>query len=256
MKISREIMKGIVIGVLVTSLVFCSIYAAPVKKTIEVVFSDMKIAVDGKLLELKDAQGNSLQPILYGGTTYLPVRAIAQALGKEVTPPKEDNTLYIGKIVKPGGRIMGISELAPFTQSKAKTGVVWDIGKKLKIAGIEYEALDSITCSGIGAGGSGNVDYGLNSEYSKLTGVFGVDDSSPDPVNKKMNEAGAILQVYGDNNLLYETILATKGANPHKIDVDLKGVKLLSIRIKDFNKASDYRYRYNFVNVKITKNLQ
>ncbi len=42
---------------------------------------DIRVYLDGKLLELKDANGDTVTPIVIDGTTYLPVRAIADNLG-------------------------------------------------------------------------------------------------------------------------------------------------------------------------------
>lgn len=45
---------------------------------------DIKISMDGTVLELKDAKGNKVEPIQYKGTTYLPLRCLANTIGKEV----------------------------------------------------------------------------------------------------------------------------------------------------------------------------
>ena len=57
----------------------------------------IKIFVDGQKINPKDAQGNSVQPFIYNGTTYLPVRAVADALGKAVYWDGPNYTVYLGK---------------------------------------------------------------------------------------------------------------------------------------------------------------
>lgn len=47
-------------------------------------YRDIKIKLDGKTLSLRDAAGKTVEPFLLGGTTYVPVRAVASALGLEV----------------------------------------------------------------------------------------------------------------------------------------------------------------------------
>ena len=44
----------------------------------------VSVTLNGKQVELKDANGKTVEPILVDGTTYLPVRAVAEALGLEV----------------------------------------------------------------------------------------------------------------------------------------------------------------------------
>lgn len=58
--------------------------AASGTRTIEVTYRDIKLVVDGTEVSLKDGAGNSIEPFLYNGTTYLPVRAVGEAMGKEV----------------------------------------------------------------------------------------------------------------------------------------------------------------------------
>ena len=45
---------------------------------------DMTIRLDGEALTLRDANGNVVQPMMFEGTTYLPLRAIADLLGLDV----------------------------------------------------------------------------------------------------------------------------------------------------------------------------
>lgn len=70
--------------------------AASGTRTLEVTFKDIKLVVDGTEVVPKDAAGNVVEPFVYNGTTYLPVRAVGEALGKGVTWDGNTNTVYIG----------------------------------------------------------------------------------------------------------------------------------------------------------------
>ena len=64
---------------LVLALVLClgftaGALAASGTRTIEVTYRDIKLVVDGAEVTLKDGAGNSIEPFIYNGTTYLPVR--------------------------------------------------------------------------------------------------------------------------------------------------------------------------------------
>ncbi len=48
------------------------------------------------LIEPKDAKGNGVEPFVYNGTTYLPVRVVGQAFNKEVRWDGATSTVYIG----------------------------------------------------------------------------------------------------------------------------------------------------------------
>lgn len=70
--------------------------AAMQQKTIDISYGDIKIVVDGNTIEPKDANGNSVEPFISDGTTYLPVRAVANAFGKDVSWDGETKTVYLG----------------------------------------------------------------------------------------------------------------------------------------------------------------
>ena len=66
-------------------------------KSIGISYRDVKLEVDGKLITPRDANGNVVEPFLYGGTTYLPVRAVADAMGVDVSWDQETYTVYLGQ---------------------------------------------------------------------------------------------------------------------------------------------------------------
>lgn len=62
---------------------FLSIAVFAASKNISV-NGDIKISIDGKEFIPKDANGNTVEVFEYNGTTYVPIRAIATAFGKDV----------------------------------------------------------------------------------------------------------------------------------------------------------------------------
>lgn len=55
----------------------------------------VKIVLDGVVLEPKDANGNAVYPFIENGTTYLPVRAVGEAFGKNVSWDGETRTVSL-----------------------------------------------------------------------------------------------------------------------------------------------------------------
>lgn len=73
----REI-KGFLVGVLVTIILLGTVaFSQARSQTIEVFFNYVNLQVNGKKVDADN--------ILYNGTTYVPLRAIAEMLGKEVS---------------------------------------------------------------------------------------------------------------------------------------------------------------------------
>ena len=58
--------------------------ANTIYKNIRVEYSGIKLVVDGQTVVPKDANGKTVEPFIYNGTTYLPVRAVGNAVGKKV----------------------------------------------------------------------------------------------------------------------------------------------------------------------------
>jgi hypothetical protein len=91
--------KDFVIGVLCGALMFGGIsaaFAASGAKTISASYGDIKIYVNQNRIEPRDANGNAVEPFISDGTTYLPVRAVAEALGQEVSWDGDTKSVYIG----------------------------------------------------------------------------------------------------------------------------------------------------------------
>ena len=70
--------------------------AASMTKTIDATYRNIKLVVDGKEVVPKDVDDNIVEPFIYNGTTYLPVRAVSQALNRQVAWDSNTNTVYIG----------------------------------------------------------------------------------------------------------------------------------------------------------------
>lgn len=68
------------------------------KQTIDVDYLDIKLVVNGKEVTPKDVNGNVVEPFAYNGTTYLPVRAVGEALGKTVRWDGETKTVHLGEL--------------------------------------------------------------------------------------------------------------------------------------------------------------
>ncbi len=88
-------LKGFISGVIATALVLAFIvpaYAA-YQKQATLNYNDIKIKVDGEMMTPTDATGAVVQPFIIDGTTYLPVRAIANALDLSVNWDGETKTI-------------------------------------------------------------------------------------------------------------------------------------------------------------------
>lgn len=202
-----DMAAGVLLAVLLTQIVLPA-GAALAGKTIQV-FTGVDIYVDDVKLEPKDVNGNPVEVFVYNGTTYLPVRAVGEAVGKVIQWEGKTNSVYLGK-------------------HRGETPAVWlqDLdyftGDRLKVYENKQDNMGDFHTYAINCDDIRNV-YMLNGQYSKLTGVF-----FQTYENRYYTSVKATLSIYGDGELLYSGTMAG-GIKPTEFSVDLTGVLELKI---------------------------
>ena len=87
--------KVLVVGLILLFLFSTEVVASNGAKTTELHYNNIKIMLNGKELAPKDANGNAVEPFIIDGTTYLPVRGVASALGLDVSWDGATQTVFI-----------------------------------------------------------------------------------------------------------------------------------------------------------------
>lgn len=100
---------------------------------------DITLKVNGEVQELKKGDGEELYAITYNGTTYLPVRAVGEAVGMEVRWDSKSQTVSLtGESRKPA-----VSEDDGYiSREKAETAALKDAGVKRADVTFEKSKLD------------------------------------------------------------------------------------------------------------------
>lgn len=109
--------KEFILGALVGSMVMGGCVTALGSngtRTIQAVYKNIKIIIDGKELE------TDKEPFTYEGTTYLPVRAVAEAVGKEVKWDSTTQTVILGEDLR---KTQSISD----TKKETFNGMVYNV---------------------------------------------------------------------------------------------------------------------------------
>lgn len=96
-----ERIKGIIAGSLITLMIGGTFtIAKQATEKVDITYRDIKITLNGAEVTPTDANGAAVEPFILNGTTYLPVRAVANALGiDDVT--WDDKTSTVGLIELP-----------------------------------------------------------------------------------------------------------------------------------------------------------
>ncbi len=127
-------LQGFIAGILCAVLCM-GVFAKTASQTIEAVYRDIKIFIDGFQIDPKDANGNTVEPFIYNGSTYLPLRAVGEALGKEVSWDGATASAYLGKV--PGKQPNWMVQCPPYEISKYTSNILRSEGIKTIECGTE-----------------------------------------------------------------------------------------------------------------------
>lgn len=207
----KKTLQGFIAGTLSGIILTSGIAIAANTTTLyDVMTNGIKIFVDGQKIIPKDANGNRVEPFIHNGTTYLPVRAIADALGKAVYWDGQNYTVYLGKAP-------GVLEY-PTVQLEDMVSIA-NTPKK------SDQLIDNYGNSygrAIWNFGGVNYEYLLNMKYEKFKGVLYI------PQGETSDES-VTLSIIADGKTIYTSPAMTKTSCPINIDVDIRGCNDLKI---------------------------
>ena len=243
----QGLIAGVLIGAMLTSGV---VFAKQASETISVIYDNIKILIDGKEYQSTDVNGNVVEPFIYNGTTYLPVRAIANAFDKEVDWEAQTSTVTLGSKNYDWLDQMGYADY----DTTGGDNIISTIENNTKSAdgmkydrGIKFFLSQSNDYPGYVENNDGTyeswqeVEYLLNGNYEKFTGTL--------TYIRGNEEQNSLIKIYGDGNLIYTSPIMTSGTKSTSFDIDIKNFKVL--KIKAFVPNLDYRYANEFAVVGI-----
>jgi hypothetical protein len=190
--------------------------------------NEIKIMLNGKLFEPKLADGTKVVPITYNGTTYLPLRAISEAVGLETSWDGGTKTVYLGeKGGQPSGNTESVIRVTPeYTRG----------GEKLyRVASRTPEYLNRAPNRSFEYGYAGEPDYyagitlfvPVNYEYKKFRATFWIDEEKDEEGNYK--SAPPVIEFKEESNqYLLKRINAAYG-NLYEVELDIEDVHTLQI---------------------------
>lgn len=214
----KKTIRGYIIGFLSAAVLTSGLtYAVNTTTLYDVIASGVKIVVDGQKLNPTDVNGNKVEPIIYNGTTYLPVRAVANALGKAVYWDGPNYTVYLGDM---DGNL------------EYPTVTINDVDN----IGYRHEFFDTVETNAL-TDNYGNsysyANYGripcnfqtlLNMKYSRFKCILYV------PKGCTSDKTTKIL-IKTDGKVAYTSPEITKTSAPIPIDINIKGCNDFQIEI-------------------------
>ncbi len=221
------------IGKRLFALVLCvtlcggtALAANTVYRTITVQYDNIKLVVDGMEVTPKDANGTRVEPFIYNGTTYLPVRAVGDAIGKQVTWDGESKTVYLGDA--PNSRNWLMDVCPPYEKKYVYTPA------SFSLAGTTYT--HGFT---IGEWGTGYALFNLNGNYETLSCDIGHLDGA--------SMVDAKFEIYLDGDLSQVIEMDAEDMVTH-FDIPLHHALQLKIVYEGDNSSG----RYGFANCELS----
>ncbi len=239
-------MKKIRITILASVCMFCvgvAAFGASLSTEIKAVLSkEIKIRYSRVVQEMKDANGNSVYPIIYNGTTYIPVRSVSNMLDIPINWDADTKTVIIGTEEKQPKSVLSFkartSNVSSKVTDKASLTVKGEFG-----ADIKYN--DGIACELSNGGASNGISYAYKAEiggaYSKL--------SFDAYIATEEKYIGKQFTIYIYNVDTGETLLNMKinGGEIKKVeDIDITGVKTIGFSANGISGAGSHGYAYFF----------
>lgn len=213
-------LSGLLIGALVTGGV--ASYAAGTVGTLKNVrIGGVKIVVDGQELHPTDANGNAVEPFIYNGTTYLPVRAIANATGKAVYWDGPEYTVYLGdmdgKLEYPTATLFDLTSISNTPEYSNK--LTDNYGNRYSTAAYA-------------SNGNAEYRYLTNMKYSRFKGTLYV------PNGVKVDGNSVIFTITADGKTIYTSPNITKATFPIDIDINIAGYNDIKLNFRDTSNYS------------------
>lgn len=178
----------------------------------ELTFRKITYMFDGA--EKKPPEG--MDGFIYNGSLFVPLRFISESLNKDIEWDEAESTVWVGKKATD----LYLNEIKP---SRVE-GTIKPRYGTVHLAGMYY--LNGVTVSfpeEIQSNKEITVQYNLNGQYTRFSGLIGIDDST------KNSDSLGTVKMIGDNKEL-QVFSSLKGGNvAQTFEQDVTGIATLKI---------------------------
>lgn len=193
----KERLQGLIAGILIGAMgVGGAVYAKTGSEWIEVAYNNIKVYKDNVLCELKDSNGSTIEPFIYNGTTYMPVRGTAKLADMEVTWDGASKSVYLWDNMVPEGTYL--MEVCPPYETHGYDEYLQQNGRSFQMSGTKYSNGFVLNYTG------GYAMFNLNSKYSNIEFTVGHVDGSD------LTEEDQDIYFYVDGKLVKEISIGSE----------------------------------------------
>ena len=234
---NKDKIKGFIAGVVSAVTIAGAVVAFAAAS--DVVFCGIKVYLDGIEKTLIAADGNVIEPMLYKGNTYVPLRAMANLMGAEVDWEHSTKSVFIG-----GKPVAQSTPLEAFAQNR----VVDYFQIKTGNEAVFQLKDDSILCDNLllldyhtdGTVKPKSNLYKLNGDYTTLLAQAVMPWTVVGSDGKNVVIFNSVADDGSKEELARFELKQTE--DPFEIEIDLTGVINLEIQWNDLTDKGDLKY--------------
>nr|QGT51083.1 hypothetical protein Firmicute1046_1590 [uncultured Firmicutes bacterium] len=235
--LNKDKTKGFLAGVISATLIAgtVAVFASPVETAINVVYDNYRIIIDGA--DKSNAPDDS-KPFVYNGRTFVPLRYIAESMGKKVLWDGDTSTIYIND----EGNSREDVYFATQGYESADKGIYLDGEEKTVYLGYnsdygtKFEENNKNHYQNM-------IAFNLNRLAKSVSGTVDMKDAKNDSLE------GKIVFYDQNDNVLYQTPMLRKSTTPIPFEFQTSGVLQLKVAFVATNlyetynlKIRDFRY--------------
>jgi hypothetical protein len=227
----RDKVKGLMIGLIAGMLLTGAGVAYAAGGTLIEVFYTVK---DIKINKVSRMPSNDQRPFTFNGTTYVPLRFVAENLGQPVKWDSKTRTIHIGESEQPNEVYFGNGlNYMSFRNSEDNYGgsfITYYQGREIESGeNIRTSRKDNVGNTYdnfivMYTYGWTQVEYPLNGQYKRFKATFALTEAAKD------SEGTGELQIYLDEQLS-KSIIVKPGLFPEDIELDITNANKITFKL-------------------------
>lgn len=239
----RTFLCGMLATALLVGLVGPAVAASHVNK--QLYYNDIKVRLNGKVLDLKDANGKKVEPFIIDGTTYLPVRAVGEALGLNVSWDGSTSTVILGNDPEKGQPAAWLGDLEPFSGTATEKKVERDGQYDKYFTANDGSTYDRYWEPSLDSSKTG-VSFLLKGQYTRFTTTLYISQYYKNSATQSVRQSLQRIQIFLDDKLAYTSDPVGDGIEPVEINLPLnRAYKMEIVTQSKKGDSAEWASNYN-----------
>lgn len=223
----KDNFKGFVCGCIITLLMSSVVYASPIKQSIEVIYDDIKIFVDG----VEKAPAGDLRPFIYNGRTYVPLRFAGELLGKRVSWDGANKKINIDDPSKTDKQLKDVYLFKNIDGTNALSSIIFDDNTmNIVFKNISSAAYIDGKLQPVDPDGLYHRKYYITYDLKGMAKRLAANLTGSADINGGLTVK---CRVYDENDkVLYESPMQRDQSARIEIDADVKNVSVVKVELE------------------------